>query len=173
MGELALPIRSPPELAFAGRRSSDEWLARLVSKGSERAFATLYRRHRQALYCYCRSIVRDEDDAQDALQSAMTRALVALRSEERDLAVRPWLLRIVHNEAVTVLRRRRPTATLVEDLEPADPAVEDMLAGRERLARLVADLQALPERQRSALLMRELSGLSIEEISGVLLRLID
>ncbi len=108
MGELALPIRSPPELAFAGRLSSDERLARLVSKGSERAFATLYRRHHQALYRYCRSIVRDEDDAQDALQSAMTRALVALRSQERDLAVRPWLFRIVHNEAVTILRRRRP-----------------------------------------------------------------
>lgn len=168
MGELALPIRSPPELAFAGRISSDERLARLVSKGSERAFATLYRRHHQALYRYCRSIVRDEDDAQDALQSAMTHALVALRSEERDLAVRPWLFRIVHNEAVTVLRRRRPTVALVEDLEPACLAVEDTLAGRERLAMLLDDLQALPERQRSALLMRELSGLSMEEIAGVL-----
>jgi RNA polymerase sigma factor (sigma-70 family) len=168
MGELALPIRSPPELVLAGRRSSDERLARLVSKGNERAFATLYRRHHQALYRYCLSIVRNEDDAQDALQSAMTRALVALRSEERDLAVRPWLFRIVHNEAVTVLRRRRPTASLVEDLEPARPAVEDTLAGRERLMALVADLQALPERQRSALLMRELSGLPIREIAGVL-----
>jgi RNA polymerase sigma factor (sigma-70 family) len=147
---------------------SDERLARLVSKGSEQAFATLYRRHHQTLYRYCRSIVRDEDDAQDALQSAMTRALVALRSEERDLAVRPWLFRIVHNEAMSVLRRRRPTVTLVEDLEPAGLAVEDTLAGRERLRTLLDDLQALPERQRSALLMRELSGLPIEEIAGVL-----
>jgi RNA polymerase sigma factor (sigma-70 family) len=168
MGELALQIRSPLELSFAGQLSSDERLARLVSKGSERAFSTLYRRHHQALYRYCYSIVRDEDDAQDALQSAMTRALMALRSQERDLAVRPWLFRIVHNEAVSVLRRRRPTVALVEDLEPACLAVEDTLAGRERLATLLADLQALPERQRSALLMRELSGLPIEEISGVL-----
>jgi DNA-directed RNA polymerase specialized sigma24 family protein len=82
MGELTLPIRSPPELALAGRPSSDERLARLVSRGSARAFAALYQRHHQALYRYCRSIVRDEDDAQDALQSAMTRALVALRAEE-------------------------------------------------------------------------------------------
>jgi RNA polymerase sigma factor (sigma-70 family) len=168
MGELALPIRSPPEPAFAGGLSSDERLARLVSKGNERAFATLYRRHHQALYRYCRSIVRDEDDAQDALQSAMTRALVSLRSQERDLAVRPWLFRIVHNEAVSVLRRRRPTVALLEDLEPACLAVEDALAGRERLATLLDDLQALPVRQRSALLMRELSGLPIEEIAGVL-----
>jgi RNA polymerase sigma factor (sigma-70 family) len=168
MGEHALPIRSPPELALAGRLLSDERLARLVSRGSERAFGALYQRHHQALYRYCRSIVRDEDDAQDALQSAMMRALVALRAEGRDLAVRPWLFRIVHNEAVSVLRRRCPTVALVEHLEPADFAVERTLEGRERLGTLLADLQALPERQRSALVMRELSGLSIGEIAGVL-----
>ena len=168
MGELALPIRSPSELALAGRCSSDERLARLVSRGSERAFAMLYQRHHQALYRYCLSIVRDEDDAQDALQSAMTRALVALRGQERDLAVRPWLFRIVHNEAVSVLRRRHPTTALAEELEPADGGVERTLEGRERLAALLADLQALPVRQRSALVMRELSGLSIEEIAGAL-----
>jgi RNA polymerase sigma factor (sigma-70 family) len=168
MGELALPIQSPSELALAGRLSSDERLARLVSRGSERAFAVLYRRHHQALYRYCRSIVRDEDDAQDALQSAMTRALVALRAQERDLAVRPWLFRIAHNEAVSVLRRRHPTAPLTEGLEPAGAGVERTLEQRERLATLLADLQALPLRQRSALVMRELSGLSIEEIAGAL-----
>ncbi len=168
MGELALPIQSPSELALAGRFSSDERLARLVSHGSERAFAALYQRHHQALYRYCRSIVRDEDDAQDALQSAMTRALVALRARERDLAVRPWLFRIAHNEAVSVLRRRRPTTPLAEELEPADGGVERTLEGRERLATLIVDLQALPVRQRSALVMRELSGLSIEEIAGAL-----
>jgi RNA polymerase sigma factor (sigma-70 family) len=168
MHELALPIRSSPELALARGLSSDERLARLASKGSVRAFAVLYQRHHQALYRYCRSIVRDEDDAQDALQSTMTRALVALRAKERDLAVRPWLFRIAHNEAVSILRRRQPTVVLTDELEPAGPPAADILEGRDRLATLVADLQALPERQRGALLMRELSDLSIEEIAAVL-----
>jgi hypothetical protein len=70
MGDLALPIRSRSELALRARLSSDERLARLVSRGNAGAFAVLYRRHHQVLYRYCRSIVRDEDDAQDALQSA-------------------------------------------------------------------------------------------------------
>jgi RNA polymerase sigma factor (sigma-70 family) len=168
MRELALSIQAPRGRAGAGRLSSDERLARLVSKGSEAAFAALYQRHHQALYRYCRSIVRDEEDAQDALQSAMTRALVALRAEERDLAVRPWLFRIVHNEAVSILRRRRPTTPLAEELEPADLGLERTVEGRRRLATLVTDLQALPERQRAALLMREMSGLSIQEIAVVL-----
>jgi RNA polymerase sigma factor (sigma-70 family) len=128
----------------------------------------LYQRHHRALYRYCRSVVRDEDDAQDALQSAMMRALAALQAGERDLAVRPWLFRIVHNEAVSILRRRRPNVSLVEELEPADGGVERTLEKREQFAQLLADLQGLAERQRGALVMRELSGLSIEEIAAAL-----
>src|SRR5437763_16136885 len=81
MHDPALPIRSPPELGVPVGLSSDERLAKLVSNGSARAFGLLYRRHHQALYRYCCAIVRNADDAQDALQSAMLRALVA-RSEE-------------------------------------------------------------------------------------------
>jgi RNA polymerase sigma factor (sigma-70 family) len=136
--------------------------------GSTRAFAVLYGRHHQALYRYCRSIVRDEDDAQDALQSAMMRALASLQARQRDVAVRPWLFRIVHNEAVSLLRRRRSDSSLVEGLEPADGGLEDTVQQREQLAGLVADLQCLAERQRAALVMRELSGLSIAEIAAAL-----
>src|SRR6516162_4747099 len=102
MSDLALPTRSRPELALGGRLLSDERLTRLVSKGSARAFAVLYQRHHQALYRYCRSIVRNQEDAQDALQSAMMRALEALQARERDLAVRP----IARRSAVP---RRAPT----------------------------------------------------------------
>jgi RNA polymerase sigma factor (sigma-70 family) len=136
--------------------------------GSARAFAVLYRRHHQALYRYCRSIVHDEDDAQDALQSAMMRALAALQARKRDVAVRPWLFRIVHNEAVSLLRRRRSHLSLVEGREPVDGGLERTVEQRERFARLIADLQCLAERQRAALVMRELSGLSIEEIAAAL-----
>jgi RNA polymerase sigma factor (sigma-70 family) len=168
MADFALPTRRPTELARGERLSSDEWLARRVSMGSTRAFAVLYRRHHQALYRYCRSIVHDEDDAQDALQSAMMRALAALQARTRDVAVRPWLFRIVHNEAVSLLRRRRPHSSLVESLEPVDGGLERTVQQREQFAGLIADLQCLPERQRAALVMRELSGLSVEEIAAAL-----
>src|SRR2546430_7968430 len=168
MHEPALPLRSPPEPALAGRRSTDERLAQLVSRGSTRAFALLYRRHHQALYRYCCAIVRNANDAQDALQNAMLRALVAMQAEERDLAVRPWLFRIAHNEAVSLLRRRRSDTPLEDELEPSAASAEDAWELRERLATLLIDLQALTERQRSALVMRELSGLPIKEIAAAL-----
>jgi RNA polymerase sigma factor (sigma-70 family) len=144
---------------------SDERLARLVATGDERAFATLYERYHQPLYRYCRSMLRHEPDAQDALQSAMTGAYAALRRARRDAPVRPWLFRIAHNESISVLRRRRPETELTDELGGAVAAVEDHEERRAQLAALLADLKELPERQRSALVMRELSGLSHEEIA--------
>jgi RNA polymerase sigma factor (sigma-70 family) len=137
----------------------------MVAHGSERAFVTLYERHSQSLYRYCRSIVGNDADAQDALQSALAAALVALRRGARDAPLRPWLFRITHNEAVSVLRRRRPTVELAEGGEPAAPSAVERVLERERLTVLVRDLRELGDRQRGALIMRELSGLSHAEIA--------
>jgi RNA polymerase sigma factor (sigma-70 family) len=130
--------------------------------------AAMYERHHQALYRYCRSILHDDEDARDALQSTMAKALAALRDEKRDFELRPWLFRIAHNEAISRLRQRRA----VVDLDAVEAVGTDSLAqtleDRERLALLRADLRDLPERQRAALVLRELSGLSHEEIAGVL-----
>jgi DNA-directed RNA polymerase specialized sigma24 family protein len=76
------------------------------------ALAAMYERHHQALYRYCRSILHDEEDARDALQSTMAKALAALRNEERNFELRPWLFRIAHNEAISRLRQRRATVDL-------------------------------------------------------------
>jgi DNA-directed RNA polymerase specialized sigma24 family protein len=92
----------------------DERLARLVGNGSERAFASLYERYHQPLYRYCRSIVRDDTDAQDALQSALASAFVALKRGQRDAPLRPWLFRIAHNEAISLIRRRAGTGELTD-----------------------------------------------------------
>ncbi|HEV3319350.1 MAG TPA: sigma-70 family RNA polymerase sigma factor [Solirubrobacteraceae bacterium] len=168
MSDIALPIHGASGLPLAGRLLSDERLAKLAGRGDARAFTTLYERYHQAIYRYCRSIVRNDHDAQDALQSAMVRAYTALCASERDLSVRPWLFRIAHNEAISILRRRPQEDQLVDVHESLDSDVERTAEERERLSMLLADLQALPERQRAALLMRELSGLSIEEIAGAL-----
>jgi RNA polymerase sigma factor (sigma-70 family) len=168
MSDVALSRRPLPELLLVGRLASDERLAQLVGRGSTRAFELLYERHRAGLYRYCRSIVRHDEDAKDALQNAMTCALAALRAGQRDVAVRPWLFRIVHNEAISLLRRRRPATTPVDAAAPGLVDVPHAVEESERLATLVADLQSLGERQRAALVMRELSGLSIGEIAAAL-----
>src|SRR5947209_11769738 len=147
---------------------SDERLAARASRGDDRAFAAIYERYHQGLFRYCLSILRDQPDAQDALQSTFERALSALQRGRRNAPLRPWLFRIAHNEAITVIRRRS------RDQEPEHlgtgyaQSAEHVAGERDRLATLVADLGRLPERPRSALIMRELEGLSHEEIAVAL-----
>jgi DNA-directed RNA polymerase specialized sigma24 family protein len=92
------------------RPADDERLAALVGEGDDRAFTVLYERYHQRLYGYCLSLLRDDSDAQDALQSAFAGALAALRRGQRNAPVRPWLFKIAHNEAISLIRRRRPEA---------------------------------------------------------------
>ena len=151
------------------RLLSDDRLLRLVATGNPQAFGAVYARYHAPLYAYCRSIVRDPDDAKDALQNTMVKALAALgRGEDRDLPLKPWLFRIAHNESVSLLRRRKPSEPLTDALAPPVAGVEAQAVARERLGQLVEDLQQLPDRQRAALIMREVNGLSYEEIAGAL-----
>jgi len=156
--------RMPERLALVG----DERLARLVGGGSGRAFDVLYERYHQQLYRYCRSMLGNDVDAQDALQSAFAGAFAALSRNQRDAPVRPWLFRIAHNESVSLSRRRRPEGEFSQFTEHPTVSVEERVEERERFAQLVADLRELPESQRGALVMRELSGLSHEEIAVAL-----
>src|SRR5436190_12234112 len=146
----------------------DERLARMVGGGNERAFVALYGRYRQRLYGYCYSILCDVADAQDALQSTFAAAYAALRDGRRDAPLRPWLYRIAHNEAVSVLRRRPAHSELSEEIPASGERVEERAAQRERRARMVAGLRQLPERRRSALIMREFSGMSHNSIAVAL-----
>ena len=154
--------------SFRTRLLGDEQLARLVTAGNNAAFTTLYTRYQRLLYRYCRSIVRSDADAHDAVQSTFARAFEALRRGQRDAPVRPWLYRIAHNESVTVIRARKAGDELSGYLTPHVARPEDRARDREQLGSLLDDLLQLPERPRGAILMRELSGLSHEEIASAL-----
>src|ERR1700752_2284806 len=86
------------------RALSDERLAALVEGGPAVGFAPLSERYREPLAGYCRSIVRDPEDARDALQATMLSALRAMQSKAPNGRVRPWLYKIAHNESITVIR---------------------------------------------------------------------
>jgi RNA polymerase sigma factor (sigma-70 family) len=161
-----VPTATPPR---SGRRLRGIRLARRAARGDASAFEQIFQRHHQELYRHCLAILRNRDDAEDALQATMAAALRALPGEDRDIDIRPWLFRIAHNESISLLRRRPPEAfDELEVPEREGATQEDLLETRERVRRLVADLNDLPERQCSALVMRELSGLSYGEIADAL-----
>jgi len=134
----------------------------------ESALVAVYERYHQQLYRFCFAIVGNAEDAQDALQSAMVKALRALPGERRQIELKPWLYRIAHNESIDLLRRRRNEVQIDPELlvSPSDP--QETIATRERLRRLLTDLASLPERQRETLVMRELADLSFAEIAAAL-----
>ncbi|MGI8428238.1 MAG: RNA polymerase sigma factor [Solirubrobacteraceae bacterium] len=166
----ALARKRRPRVLRPLRSLGDEGLGALAALGDEEAFAVIVARYRAAIVRYCHAILSNEADAEDAAQTTIVNARVALRAGGGAVALRPWLFRIAHNEAISLLRRRRPSATLVEldGVGPAAGSGPDSFALRARMQGLVADLHELPERQRAALLMRELVGLSYGEISGAL-----
>jgi RNA polymerase sigma factor (sigma-70 family) len=125
-----------------------------------------YRRYHQGLYRYCLAIVRNPEDAQDALQNTMVKAMRALQGERRKIELKPWLYRIAHNESIDLLRKRRPTEEVDVELAATGPGAAETAETRERLRLLLADLAELPDRQRGALVMRELSGLGFEQIGA-------
>jgi RNA polymerase sigma factor (sigma-70 family) len=133
-----------------------------------RSIAAVYERYHQNLYRFCFSIVGNAEDAQDALQNAMLKAIRALPGEQREIQLKPWLYRIAHNESIEVLRKRREEAGIDPELVASSAGPEEAAAVRERLRRVLADLSELPERQRGALVMRELAGLGFGEIGEAL-----
>jgi RNA polymerase sigma factor (sigma-70 family) len=144
---------------------TDEKLAALAAAGNDDAFGTLYARHHQAVYRYCFSLLHQEADARDALQGSMLAALSSLRAKPIEGDLKPWLFRIAHNQSISIIRgrdREAPTEA------PSTAAVTDDPETREQLRTLVSDLTALPDRQRGAIVMREMSGLSYSEIGAAL-----
>jgi RNA polymerase sigma factor (sigma-70 family) len=152
-----------PDLA-----KQNERLLERATSGDRRAFAAIFERYHQRLYRYCAAIVGDAEDARDALQNTMVRVLAALPGEDRELALEPWLYRIAHNEAIEILRRRRRSIDLDSIELEGTTALDARIEGRERLRQLIGDLRELPDRQRGALLMRELGGLGFEQIGEAL-----
>ena len=146
---------------------SDEQLVSLFRQGHDDAFRTLHDRYRARLLAYTRQMLGgSRSDAEDALQDVFLRAYSALRADDRPVTVKAWLYRVAHNRCIDHLRRPTPAPSDVFDLSrgpAADPCAET--ERRDDLRRLIADMQRLPEQQRSALLMREMEGLSYAELA--------
>jgi RNA polymerase sigma factor (sigma-70 family) len=152
------------------RLRSDEQLVALFRQGNEDAFRVIHDRYRVRLLAYTRQMLGgSRTDAEDALQDVFLRAYNALRADERPIALKAWLYRVAHNRCIDHIRRPAPKDEDVFDLSrtPA-PDLSAQVERRDDLRRLVADVQRLPEQQRSALLMREMEGLSYADLAAAL-----
>jgi RNA polymerase sigma factor (sigma-70 family) len=160
-----IPLSLPSPLL---RLRSDEQLLALFRSGREEAFRALHDRYHDRLLAYVRHMLRGHSDAEDVVQDVFLRAYGSLRAGDREIAVRPWLYRVAHNRCIDYVRRAPTPALQPDELLPGGIDPVAVAEQREDLRRLVADLHALPEQQRSALIIRELEGLSYDDLATTL-----
>jgi RNA polymerase sigma factor (sigma-70 family) len=165
MPAVPLPAGRPPG-SLSGLPDAE--LAALAGGGDAGAFETLYRRHRDGLIRYCDGIVRNRQDAEEAVQATMIRAHGALARGRRPAAVRAWLAAIARNECRDLLRARPRVEPLMPDLPGPGDEPEEGMARRQRLSALRDDLGALPHRQRAALVLSGVAGLPHAQVAELI-----
>lgn len=164
----------PPAETFASRlflgpalrTQPDRRLVTLVREGYETAFEEIVRRYGKALTRYAAAIVGSRGE--DVTQDAFSKALLALRRNDAEIELRPWLFRIVRNTALNDLRDSPPTPELLAEAIAGGDTPAEALERREELTDLMHRLRSLPESQRAAIVMREMEGLSHEEVAAAL-----
>ena len=100
-------------LETAHKGLSDADIARRVASGDEDAFHLLMRRHNQTFYRTARSILKDDAEAEDAVQESWLLAYRAMCTFRGDAKLSTWLTRIVVNEAIGRSRSRNRTAEII------------------------------------------------------------
>src|SRR5271163_1356041 len=160
-------LRGPSALL---RLQSDERLIAMTRRGQSAAFETLCSRYQSRLLAFCRHMLGSREDAEDVLQEVFAAAFNAVLADERDINVRPWLYRIARNRSLNHLRRNSAIGVDSMDVHFAEHgrSTGDRVIRRESFRELLADVQLLPETQRTALLLREMDALSYEQIADAM-----
>src|SRR4051794_21066091 len=149
------------------RLKGDEQLIELTRRGQHGAFEALVQRYQSRLLAFCRHMLNSTEDAEDVLQEVFAAAFNAMLADSRPINARPWLYRIARNRCLNHLRR--PTSAGQDSMDVFErdggATTADTVHKREEFRQIVADVQDLPETQRTALLLREIDALSYDDIS--------
>jgi RNA polymerase sigma-70 factor, ECF subfamily len=138
-----------------------------LTQGDPAALARLYDAAGARLLRYSQSLTRNREDAEDALQAAMVK--VAQNPHKMASAKHPWayFLRIVRNETLKLLGRRRPTQTLIDTTVGASP--DSLDAEREESRQFVHEaLKKLPAEQTEVVVLKIWEQMTFQEIAVVL-----
>jgi len=149
---------------------TDEQLMAAIVNGDRQAYAEVVRKHARALAAYAWRMLGNDSEAQDIVQETFLRLwMQAQRWDSQKSSLSTWLHRIVHNLCIDALRKVRGSsaddiAQLLDDSESAEQEVSRV----SRQVQLHKAIAALPERQRSALILAHFQGLSNKEVAEML-----
>lgn len=159
--ELALPLAREPETEF---------LARAMG-GDHEAYAELVRPYERLAYRVAAAITGRNADAEEAMQNGFVKAYCSLHRFRVGAAFRPWLLRIVVNEAHNVLRgerrHQRLGARAAEQHRAEIGGPDETVIAREEVETVLGALARLPHADRLALALRYFAELPDGEAAGL------
>jgi RNA polymerase sigma-70 factor, ECF subfamily len=162
-------------------KSQDRVLVARAQAGEHGAFNDLVRKYRHRVLKMAMRYLRNRADAEDAVQEAFTRAYRGLQHFRGDSAFYSWLYSIaVHSAKTALLLRARDSRVFVPAPRRADEMNENWvplkemsspeeLASTEEVCRAVNDaIEALPDEQRTAVVLREFHGLSYRQVASAM-----
>lgn len=158
---------------MAGAKASDEAIVARVVAGDTAAFELLMRRHNQRVFRATRAVLRNDDEAEDAMQAAYLAAFTHLKDFAGRSAFSTWLTRIAIHEAFAKLRKAKRTASLddetLEEEEMAhDRSPEEAASDVELRGLLEEAVDSLPLAFRTVFVMRAVEDMSAVDVAGAL-----
>jgi RNA polymerase sigma-70 factor (ECF subfamily) len=153
----------------------DAEVVRRVLAGEVELFEVLVRRHDRRVYRTARGILRDEDEAEDAMQAAWVSAYQHLREYAGASAFSTWIVRIAANEALGRLRKRTRLVALDETedegggiMDPRAENPEERAAAHEAIRLVERAVDGLAPGYRSVFMLRDVEQLSTAETAEAL-----
>jgi RNA polymerase sigma-70 factor (ECF subfamily) len=173
------------ESSDGSSKKGDHDLVQRVQAGDSAAFRTLFDKYHRRAFAVAMGVVKNEDDALDAVQEAFVKVHKNIHKFQGSSSFYTWLYRIVMNVSIDHVRRtsRRRSLdfderALHEESEVAGdgalvPSVTNSNPGKAALRRelggaIQAALQELPEHHRAVIVLREIEGMSYEEMAEAL-----
>ena len=153
------------------QRLKDELSEHLVvlrcQVGEEAAFEALFERYNGRLLYYLRRMIGTTGQAEDVLQTVWLKVIRKIGSLEEPRALRTWLYRIAHNEAVQQLRKGGREVALEDEEEVLEAAAEEEDSRPLDTARVNVALDEISSEHRAVLTLRFMDDLSYTEIANV------
>jgi len=152
--------------------SWESHLVRRAAQGERVAFELLADLYRPTLYSLALRMLRNADDAKDAVQEAILKAFRAIGDFDATRPIKPWLCRICTNCCVDAVRNRKRDGDSLDQheymLDDGAISLDERANGNMRQTMVIEAIHRLPEKYRRIIFMRHFKHMDVNEIAVVL-----
>jgi RNA polymerase sigma-70 factor (ECF subfamily) len=151
------------------------WEAHLIERaaaGESVAFELLADRYRNTLENLSMRMLRNSEDAKDAVQETLVKAFRAIGDFNRERPIKPWLCRICANCCIDIVRQRKKDGESLDQhdymLQDDSTPMEERAYGAIRRKIILESISRLPDKYRTIILMRHFRHMDLNEIAAAL-----